>query len=284
MNSQPAIELRLDSPPYVMGILNCTPDSFSDGGAHLQPADAIRAVETELSAADIIDVGGEASGPHSKAISADEELSRIGPIVKQLAPTQKLSIDTFRATTAAACLAAGAQMINDISALRFDDRMAKVVGEHDAFVVLMYSKEDGAAPHVSNRPARYRNIVLEIGDFLEARVEFALAQGISERRIVIDPGMGAFVSQDPEDSWELLASLDRLSDRFVKLPMLVGTSRKGFLGGALSERDPLSQLTALVAAVKGATILRTHQPRMAKSFLKAWARTMSQKEVTPQKN
>ncbi len=261
------------APPLVMGVLNCTPDSFSDGGRHLQVSDALTAAEFELREADLLDVGGEATGPTARPVTAEVELSRVLPIVERLARTRPISVDTFRSSTAAACLAAGATMINDVSALRFDPLMATVVREHGAFIVLMYSKEPGDAPHATKRAVHYTDVVREVGDFLEARVEYAIAEGISEERIVLDPGMGAFVGDDG-DSWELLSGIDRLKSRFGQLPLLVGTSRKGFLGGALHDRDPLSQLTALIAQVKGAAILRTHNPSMAKQFLATWKRTM----------
>ena len=262
------------APPYLMGIVNCTPDSFSDGGRYLSHLEAIELIERECGAADLLDIGGEASGPTAQPVSADVELARVLPLVESLAKTRYLSVDTFRASTAAACLAAGARMINDISALRFDTTMADVVREHGARLVLMYSKETGEAPHASKRARHYDDLISEIGDFLETRIEYALRRGISEDRLIVDPGMGAFVSIDGNDSWELLAGLDRLRSRFHSLPMLVGTSRKGFLGGPLQERDPLSQLTALIATLKGATIFRTHNPAMAKQFLESWQRTM----------
>lgn len=265
---------RFTAPPYLMAIVNCTPDSFSDGGRHLSPEDALQAVEREFADADLFDIGGEASGPTAKPVSAEVELNRVLPVVQMLASTRYVSVDTFRASTAAACLAAGARMVNDISALRFDPQMAETVRDHGAHVVLMYSKEAADAPHASKHEVRYADVVGEIGDFLERRIEYALRSGIAERQLVLDPGMGAFVSVAANDSWELLASLERLRARFAPLPLLVGTSRKGFLGGPLSDRDPLSQLTALIAQLKGATILRTHNPAMARRFLDTWQRTM----------
>jgi dihydropteroate synthase len=259
--------------PQIMGVLNVTPDSFSDGGLHLGTDPAVdRARGMLAEGAAIVDIGGESTAPGSKPVSAEEELRRIDGAVRALAGECILSIDTYKAATAEACLAAGAAMINDVSALRADPRMTDVLRESGAFVVLMHSQQEGREPHAGRAERHYRDVTAEVADFLRARVDAALSGGIAERRIVLDPGMGRFVSHLPEYSWTLLAELDRLIGLVRPFPVLVGPSRKGFLGGKLAERDAVSQLAGLAAALKGAKIVRTHCPGMAREFLSAWAR------------
>jgi dihydropteroate synthase len=159
-------------------------------------------------------------------------------------------------------------MINDVSALRADPAMAEVVREHGCPLVMMHAK-DAPLPHASGTPRVYVDVVREIGDFLAARVEHALARGIAPDQLVLDPGWGRFVSFDPDDSWRLLERFASLVERLAPIPLLVGTSRKGFLGVPLAERDPLSQLTALIAVTRGARYVRTHDPRMMRRFVDA---------------
>lgn len=256
--------------PWIMGVLNVTPDSFSDAGRFLDPAPAI--ARARLMAADgaaIIDVGGESTAPGSAPIGWQEELARVEPVVRALAPAGLiLSIDTYHHRTAARCLELGARIINDVSAARAEPDTASVVREHGAVLVMMYAK-DSPLPHATDRPARYRDPAAEIADFLLRRVDWALSRGLSPNQLVADPGMGRFVSLDPAHSWRLLADFARIVDRLRPLPVLAGTSRKGFLGVPPPDRDPLSQLTALHAIQQGATIARTHEPRMMRQFLDA---------------
>ena len=250
-----------------MGVVNVTPDSFSDGGRHLAAAEAMAQGRSMLAdGAHLLDIGGEATSPGTRPLDAAEELARIAPIVGALAGEAVLSIDTYHAATAARCLELGAKIVNDVSALRADAAMADVVREHEAVLVMMHAK-DGPLPHASDAPKVYGDVVREIGDFLEARVEHALARGIAAERLVLDPGWGRFVSLDPADSWELLRRFDELVARFQPIPLLVGTSRKGFLGVPMQDRDPVSQLTGLAAVGRGALLVRTHAPRMMRQFL-----------------
>jgi dihydropteroate synthase len=265
----PATALGLLPPPgpWIMGVLNVTPDSFSDGGRHLAAAVAVVQARSMLAdGAHCLDIGGEATSPGTKPMDAADELARIEPIVEALAGETVLSIDTYHAGTAARCLGLGARIVNDVSALRADPEMADVVREHEAVLVMMHAK-DGPLPHATDTPKIYRDVVREIGDFLEARVEHALARGIAAERLVLDPGWGRFVSLDPADTWELLRRFDELVVRFRPIPLLVGTSRKGFLGVPMQDRDPVSQLTALAAVARGALLVRTHAPRMMRQFL-----------------
>ena len=255
--------------PWLMGVVNVTPDSFSDGGRHLA-ADAAVAHGRRLVAdgAHLLDLGGESTAPGSRPITSDEELERIEPVVRALAGEVVLSIDTYHAATASRCIELGAAVVNDVSALRADPEMAAVVRDLRPVLVMMHAK-DGPLPHATDRPARYDDVVADVADWLSARVDVALAAGIDADQIVVDPGWGKFLSLEPAHSWEVLARFEQLVARLAPIPVLVGTSRKGFLGGRLAERDPVSQLTALVAAEKGAALIRTHEVRMAAQFLDA---------------
>lgn len=257
-------------PPWIMGVLNVTPDSFTDGGRFLAVEVAIAQGRALLAdGAQLLDIGGESTAPGARPLAADVELARIEPVVQALAAAGALlSIDTYHAATAARCLALGAAVINDVSALRGDPALAAVVREHQAVLVMMHAK-DGPLPHATDRPRLYRDVVAEIGDFLAARVDHALAQGIAAERLVLDPGWGKFISLEPADSFHLLEGFARLAQRFAPIPLLVGLSRKGFLGLPLAERDPVSQLLSLVAVTRGALYVRSHAPRMMRQFVEA---------------
>lgn len=260
--------LTFTKKPIIMGILNVTPDSFSDGGKYLKQEEAIKgAEELSLEGAAIIDIGGESSRPGSKSLSAEEELLRIEKIVSALAKRFTISIDTYKAKTAGRCLELGAKIINDISALRAEPELAKVIKEFNAFVILMHSKESDSHPLATKENKDYQNLIQEVAEFLLRRADFAMKAGITENKIILDPGMGGFLSPNPLYSWELLEKLELLIEKIKPFPLLLGTSRKGFLGGALKDRDPLSQLTALSASLKGASIIRTHRPKMFREFL-----------------
>lgn len=254
-----------------MGILNLSPDSFSDGGLYSSVESAEkRSQELAKGGAAIIDIGGESTAPGSKAITSAEELSRINGVVMALAEKYFLSVDTYHSATAADCLMHGAKMINDVSGLRADKDMASVLAEHECYTVIMHSKEADDAPHASSIPRRYTNIIAEIGDFLLRRVDYGTRRGIKEEKIILDPGIGRFISNDPEDSWSLLAQMDLLVERLRPFPLLIGISRKGFLGGHIEDRDAISQLCELHAVLKGVKIIRTHNPRQLSSHITAW--------------
>ena len=267
-SSYSALQKLLGSPPpWLAGVLNVTPDSFSDGGLFAEAEAALRQGLALLDAgAQLIDIGGESTGPGRSAVTAAEELRRIEALVAQLAPRCFVSIDTYKTQTARRCLELGARMINDVSALRAEPDLARIVAEHEAFIVLMYSKEAGTHPHATRQEKEYEDVVSDACTFLEQRVEYALACGIKKERIVIDPGMGGFISPEAAYSWKLLAGLQQIKERFVDFALMIGTSRKGFLGGPLSERDASSQLTAFAAFLKGADIIRTHNVSMAAEF------------------
>lgn len=268
-----AVESLLSTPkPVIMGIVNTTPDSFSDGGQFVGAEEALEHAARLLEGgAAVIDIGGESTGPGSKAVSAQEEWARIGKVVEKLALRCVVSVDTFKSKVAEKALNCGASIINDVSALRFDPNLGRVAAEHDAFVVLMHSKEADQSPHASAGDRSYANVIDDIAQFLSRAVDRAASAGIGENRIILDPGMGGFLSRQAEVSWELVERLEELCSR-LPFPFLISASRKGFLGGALADRDPLSALVHLAAIVKGAKIIRTHNAALTAQFIESWKR------------
>lgn len=261
--------MQIGDKHLVMGVVNVTPDSFSDSNHFFDFERAILQVELlAQQAADIIDIGGQSSGPGSSPCGKDEELRRIQRVVAATASRHVLSIDTYHASVAEECLRLGARYINDISALRYDQDMAAVIRDSSASIILMYSKELGHSPHVSSREQSYTNIIQTIRDFLSERIDYALQFGIKQERIILDPGMGAFISNQTCYSWELIERLAELKRYFNNFRLLVGVSRKGFLGGPLDQRDPISQLIGLQLFNSGASIVRTHNVSMMKEFLR----------------
>ena len=258
--------------PWLMGILNVTPDSFSDGGRFLDPAAAVaQARRLTAQGAAVIDVGGESTAPGSTPLDDVSELARIEPVVTALAADTVLSIDTYHARTAARCLELGARIVNDTSAGRAEPGIGAVVREHDAVLVLMHAK-DGPLPHATGHGVVYEDVVREVGDWLVSRVDWALGQGLILDQLVVDPGMGRFVSLEPQDSWRLLDGFAALAERVAPVPVMIGTSRKGFLGVEPAALEAVSQLTATVAAYRGAALIRTHDVGLARQFLATWRR------------
>ncbi len=256
--------MRVGERTQVMGILNVTPDSFWDGGRTPTVEAALdRARRMAESGADWLDVGGESTGPGSSDVSADEERRRVVPVVAALARdlSLPLSVDTTKAAVAREALAAGAAMINDVSALRWDPEMAGVIARAGARVVLMYAKDE--TPRTTTRDVAYDDVIETILAFLRERIEVARAAGIAPDRIVVDPGLGWFVGADPRYSYEILRGLDRL--RALGHPVLIGPSRKSFLAYA-GLRPPLPVVRRLmptaaavaVAAWMGVDIVRVH--------------------------
>lgn len=255
-----------------MGILNVTPDSFSDGGKYVKPQEALKqALQMIKEGADIIDIGGESSGPNSKDVTLKEELRRVIPVVLSLRALVKkegsnllISVDTWKAEVARQAVMAGANMINDVTALRGDPGMAKIVAQTGVPIVLMYSKDPTA--RTTRTQKRYKNVVKTIIAFLQERVDFALAAGIKRTQIILDPGMGAFVSSIPKYSYEIL---ERLKE-FKKLgfPILVGASRKSFLPGTIHERLAPTLKAHRLAVQNGAAIIRVHDVQAHQSLRK----------------
>lgn len=242
----------------LMGIINVTPDSFYDGGKRFDPAkavaDGIRLVEA---GADMIDIGGESTRPGAPPVSAEEELQRVLPVVQGLRRTVKvpISIDTYKARVARAALTAGADIVNDISALRFDPEMAVLVATERVPVVLMHMQ---GTPQTMQAEPRYSNVLGEVQDFLEARVGVALEAGVERDNIILDPGIGFGKTLD--HNLILLRGLPVLAS--MGYPLLVGASRKTFIGKILDakpdERLEGSLAAAVVAVLGGAHIIRAH--------------------------
>jgi dihydropteroate synthase len=252
--------------PPIVSILNCTPDSFSDGGGANTDERLFAKCDLLLKYSEAIDIGGESTAPGRSAIDSQIEISRITTALNYLANKTTVSVDTYKSKVARFALENGAKIINDVSALRFDPEMVKIICDYQCKIILMHSKET-STPHVTNSEKTYSNLISETSDFFKQRIDFALANGIDKNQIILDPGMGAFLSLDPKYSWELLEKFDLLVNQFKEFPMMIATSRKSFLGGEVLERDPLSQLTALFAVNKGAKYIRTHNPKMMVEFL-----------------
>ena len=246
---------------WVMGILNLTPDSFSDGGAYRGPEEAAaRGVEMIAEGADIIDVGGESTRPGSRPVPEDEELDRVVPAVRALRERTDvlISVDTTKAAVAREALAAGADVVNDVSALMSDPRMAGVVATSGAPVVLMHMR--GTPETMQSFPA-YRDLFGEISAFLAERIEAAHAAGIAAERIIIDPGIG--FGKTAEDNLALIDGLGFLEA--LDRPVLTGVSRKGFIGKALGlpvgDRLEGSLAAGVLCVARGTHILRVHDVR-----------------------
>jgi dihydropteroate synthase len=244
-----------------MGIINVTPDSFFDGGVNLGAHDAVAAARRmHEEGAAIVDVGGESTRPGSEGVILEEELRRVRPVLEELAGDVPVSIDTAKAEVARVALELGAEMVNDITALRGDPAMAGVVGASGAYLCLMHMQ---GAPRTMQLEPRYDDVVAEVAAFLEDRLRVAVDAGISEDRICVDPGIG--FGKTVEQNFELVRRLDELAA--LGRPVLVGLSRKSSLGRVLGDPQattgPLSaSLAAAVTAYeRGATILRVHDVR-----------------------
>jgi dihydropteroate synthase len=244
--------------PSVMGVVNVTPDSFSDGGVNLDPDAAAAAARRMIAAgAAIVDLGGESTRPGSSGVTLDDELRRVEPVLERLDAEVPLSIDTAKAEVARRALAHGAELVNDVTALRSDPELAQVVADAGCYLCLMHMQ---GAPRTMQAHPRYDDVVSEVAAFLERRLRFAVDAGIAERRICLDPGIG--FGKTVEQNFELVSRLDVLLR--LGRPVLIGFSRKSSLGRILGDPDartgPLSaSLAAAVAAYeRGATILRVH--------------------------
>jgi dihydropteroate synthase len=244
-----------------MGVLNVTPDSFYDGGRRLAPEQAIAdGVKMAAAGADIIDVGGESTRPGARPVSEEEELKRVLPVIHGLrrAVSVPISIDTYKANVARAALDAGADIVNDISALRIDCAMAALVAKENVPVVLMHMQ---GTPQTMQTDPRYSDLLREVKDFLWARVRFAEESGIAPEKIIVDPGIG--FGKKIEHNLYLLNRLSELAT--LGYPLLVGASRKAFIGKILDvtpdERMEGSLAAAVVAVLAGADIIRAHDVR-----------------------
>src|SRR3954451_6818005 len=266
----PAIDELLPR-PSVMGVVNVTPDSFSDGGAFLHPQAAIAEARGMLDeGAAIVDVGGESTRPGSEGVSVEEELDRVEPVLAALVDVP-VSIDTSKAEVARCALEAGAVLVNDVTALRGEPELAGVVADSDACLCLMHMLGD---PRTMQSAPRYEDVVSEVKAFLEERLAFAVAQGVAEERVWLDPGIG--FGKTVAHNLELLRRLDEIVA--LGRPLVVGTSRKSFLGQltgrAERERDAATIATNVLAYERGASVFRVHEVRGTVDALKVAAATL----------
>ena len=268
----------VSEPPFkIIGVVNVTPDSFSDGGLFLDPARAIahgRQLADEGAA--ILDIGGESTRPGAEPVGVDEELRRVLPVLEGLRAAStgaQLSIDTSKAVVASEALQAGATLVNDVTALRGDPRMAEVVAEAGAEVCLMHMLGE---PRTMQHDPRYDDVVADVKAFLTERMQFALAHGIDESKVIVDPGIGFGKTLDHN------LQLVRRIDELVALgrPVLIGASRKSFLGRITGREDPSERVPATVAVnvlayERGVRLFRVHDVAPSRDALAVAAATFS---------
>lgn len=252
----------------VMGIVNVTPDSFSDGGRYFDSEKAIaHGIVLADQGADIIDVGGESTRPGARPVSAGEEMERVLPVIRGLrrAVSIPISVDTTKAEVARAAVDEGADMVNDISAMRFDPAMAPLIAAAKLPVVLMHMQ---GTPRTMQQSPRYQDVVEEVKEFLRSRIRFALEAGVSAERIIIDPGIG--FGKELGHNLALLRGLPALAS--LGQPLLVGPSRKTFVGKLLDagpeERLEGSLAVAVAAVLAGANIIRTHDVKESRRAIR----------------
>ncbi len=255
--------------PVVVGILNVTPDSFSDGGDFFDPEAAAEHASALLDeGAGIVDVGGESTRPGSDPVSQEEEVRRVVPVIERILaarPDALVSVDTYRSATAAAALEAGASIINDVTALRGDPRMAQIAAEARCPVILMHMQGE---PKTMQREPRYEDVVTEVRNFLESRAGHAIADGVGPEDIVVDPGIGFGKTMD--HNLALLRNLEDIVD--LGFPVLVGASRKMFIGKITGVEEAADRVfgtvaTTVLAYEKGATLFRVHDVRANREAL-----------------
>ncbi len=250
------------SPPQIIGILNVTPDSYHDGGWYAGVDAALaRAEELLVQGVDILEVGGESTGPKSPEVAETEELDRTIPVIKEIImrwPKTKISIDTWKSEVARRAIIEGACMVNDVTAGRSDSKLFPVIAESSVRLVLMFSKDP--TPRTTVARTQYEDVVASVSAFLRERRDAAIAAGIPRERIILDPGMGHFVSSDPQYSFQLLARLRELES--LGCPLFVSPSRKSFLAGAenlqTADRLPGTIAASAIAVLNGASYIRTH--------------------------
>lgn len=257
--------------PRVFGILNVTPDSFSDGGQFLDPARGVeRGLQLADDGAEILDIGGESTRPGSVPVSESEELRRVIPVIERIVGQSPvpISIDTTKSAVAREALAAGASIVNDISGLTFDPGMIDVCAESDCGVVVMHIQ---GTPQTMQIDPRYGDVVEEVASLLESRLAELEARGINPARVLLDPGIG--FGKTPQHNLDLLSQLARF--QHGGRPVLIGHSRKRFIakivGHPLDERDAGTVGVSIAAAQLGTDYLRVHDVRQTCDALKAWA-------------
>jgi dihydropteroate synthase len=266
----------------IMGVVNVTPDSFSDGGRYLDTAIAIEhGLELDAEGAAILDVGGESTRPGAAPVSETEELRRVIPVIEGLitgGTNAQISIDTYKSGVASRALASGATLVNDVTALRGDPEIAGVVAEANADCCLMHMLGD---PRTMQQDPRYGDVVNEVKAFLEERMAFAIANGIAEERILLDPGIG--FGKTVAHNLELLRRLGEFLD--LGRPVVIGTSRKSFLGKItgreVDERVAATVATNVLAYERGARVFRVHDVAPVHDALAVTAATVSARWTTP---
>ena len=271
----------------VMGVLNVTPDSFSDGGRFFSFDRAIEQAERMISEdADILDIGGESTRPGSEFVSDDEELRRVIPVIERLASSTStpLSIDTTKSTVARAALEAGAEIVNDISGLRFDPALADEAAKAKAGLILMHSR--GTPKDMQQLPA-VADIMSEVVSGLRQNVSVAEQRGVPRESIAIDPGIG--FGKTAEQNVELIAKLDQLTREFPDLPLMIGTSRKSFIGKLLNDAPAYERLFGTIASVvaavlKGAHIIRVHDVKATVEAVRIADAVLSAERAQSQKS
>ena len=255
----------------LVGIINITPDSFSDGGKFFKSDDAVRQAYNLIEeGADYVELGADSTRPGSKCVGPKEELKRLRPVLEKLAGEVSLIVDTHHASIADFALNLGAEIINDVSGAS-DPEMLSVISKHNKKIVIMYSSSK--EPHVFSEPVSGKDIVKEIEDFFESKLKQLDDVGISREQTIFDTGLGAFISNDPGFSWKILKSTSRYSE--LNVPLMLACSRKGFLkevvGGEIEERDPISAYLAgffIQSAFNLEEIyIRAHNIKMHKSLL-----------------
>jgi dihydropteroate synthase len=268
------------SEPVVMGVVNVTPDSFSDGGEWLDPEAAIaHGHELVAQGAAILDIGGESTRPGAEPVGEAEELRRVVPVLTGLAGAgARLSIDTSKAAVAVAAIDAGATLVNDVTALRGDPAMAALVAERGCDVCLMHMLGE---PRTMQRDPRYGDVVIEVRRFLEQRLEHAVQHGIAAERVWLDPGIG--FGKTIDHNLELLSRLDEIVA--LGRPVVVGTSRKSFLG-TITGREPADRVagtiaTNVLALARGARVFRVHDVAQARDALLVAAATLAGRWLPP---
>ncbi len=264
--------------PLVMAILNITPDSFSDGGERLSIDDALKRVDKMTAeGADIIDVGGESTRPGSDPVAAEEEIGRVAPVIAAISKRfdTPISIDTTKTEVAEKAVEAGASIINDISGLRFDARIAEIAARHSTGLVLMHSR--GGRETLHSQPP-IDDVFADVATDFRRAIGTAHSYGVKDEQIVLDIGIG--FGKTLEQNLELIAKLDRLVSEFSEFPILVGASRKSFIGKILGDVPPSERLggsiaAALIAVQNGAKIVRVHDVKETVAAIKLAARLKS---------
>jgi dihydropteroate synthase len=261
----------------IMGVVNVTPDSFSDGGLYLDADAAIaHAIELETEGAAILDIGGESTRPGAAAVGTEEELRRVMPVIEGLVAAgsaAQISIDTSKAAVAAKSLRAGATIVNDVTAFRADPELAALVAAHGAECCLMHMLGD---PRTMQDDPRYEDVVSEVKAFLEERMAFAIGEGVAEERIMLDPGIG--FGKTVAHNLELLRRLDEIVT--IGRPVVIGTSRKSFLGritgrDSAADRLPGTIATNVLAYERGGRIFRVHDVAPVYDALKVATATVT---------